>query len=232
MIKKNKLQEVFGDKRIVGLAGEKSSGKTNNLVYLIQQFRNINKTPIYVYGMPVEVMNYLKTINIKEISSLKHLVKKRDCILIIDEFQKLRLNDRRYKEQLGDFIDFVYHNNVYVVFSSPNIREFNSVIGGVIEKWILKTVREDLCINGSQLKKIIREYKGKYKSLGCIELPKNELLIINEEEEKVIICDYVKEADNKKTNIDIFIQNIVKEKSGVKVKAMSKLKSEKLLKKC
>lgn len=212
-----KLKDIFGKKRILGLAGEKSTGKTNNLVYLFREFRAENTSPIYAYGMPREVMKYLRTIGVKEISSLKQLVKKRDCFLIIDEFQKLKLNDRRYKEALDEFIDFVYHNNIYVVLSSPNIREFNSIIGGVIEKWLLKTVRKDLCVNGSQLKKVIEDYKGSLKSLGCIETSLSQILIINDEEEIIIECKYVKEADNKKDNVDLFEKNRIK-----KVKIVSK----------
>jgi len=200
-----KLKKIFGNSRIVGLAGDKNSGKTNNLVNLIIDYRkNKQNVPIYAYGMPKQVMDVLKKHGVKEISSIKHLIGKRDCIVILDEFQKLRLNDRRYKEALSDFVDFVYHNNACVILSSPSIREFNSVIGGVIEKWLLKSLKKDSCVNGSQLKKVVEDYKGRYKSLDAIDTPKNELLVINDEEEIVIKCEYVKEADNKLTNQDLF----------------------------
>ncbi len=92
-------------------------------------------------------------------------------------FKKLKLNDRRCKDTLDEFIDFVYHNNVYVIFSSPNIREFNSVIGGVIEQWLLKTVRKDMCINGSQLKKVVEEYNGRFKKSWCNRSTKRYIII-------------------------------------------------------
>tara|TARA_Y100000310_G_scaffold341019_1_gene438815 strand:+ start:12370 stop:12975 length:606 start_codon:yes stop_codon:yes gene_type:complete len=200
-----KLKTIFGKDRIVGLAGEKQSGKTNNLISLIVDFRKKNKdVPIYVYGMPNMVMDFLKKLNVKEISSLKHLIKKRDCLLIIDEFQRLNLNDRRCKEQLNMFVDFVYHNNVYTILSSPNIREFNHNIGAVIERWLIKTVRQDMCVNGSQLKKVIAEYSGRYKELDSINIPVNKLLLINEEEEIILDCEYIKEADSKIVNKKLF----------------------------
>ncbi len=200
-----KLKEIFKGARLVALAGEKNTGKTNNLVSLIVEYRKKKPdVPIYVYGMPVMVVKYLKKYGIQEISSLNHLVHKKDCILIIDEFQKLKLNDRRYKSDLNEFIDFVYHDNVYVILSSPNIREFNTVIGGIFEKWLLKSVRPDKCINGSQLKKVIEDYKGNYKSLGAISVPVNELLVINESKEYIIKCKYIKEADTKTGTIDLF----------------------------
>ena len=199
------LKEIFGDQRIIALAGEKHSGKTNNLIYLIKDLRQKMPTlPIYVYGMPQDVMQYLKTLKVEEISELKHLLGKKNCVLILDEYQKLKLNDRRYKDALASFIDFVYHNNVYTILSSPNIREFNSIIGGVIERWLLKTVKKDSCINGSQLKRIIENYKGSWKSIDSIVLPKDKLLLINDEKEIVIDCPYVKEADSKLSNVNLF----------------------------
>ena len=132
------------------------------------------------------------------------MVEKKDCILILDEFQKLKLNDRRNKDQLREFVDFVYHKNVYVILSSPDIREFNSVIGGFIEKWLLKSVNIDQCINGSQLKKVIDQYKGKCRLLGNIETAKNELLLINDNQEQIIKCDYEKDADHKKDLKELF----------------------------
>jgi hypothetical protein len=201
-----KLQKIFGDKRIVGLAGEKDSGKTNNLVDLVADLRKENpKVEIYAFGIEEGVMKILKEkYNVKEISELRHLIGKKNCILLLDEFQKLKLNDRRYKDELDNFIDFIYHNNAYVVFSSPNIREFNSIIGGVIEVWVLKSIRIDKCNNGSQLKKAIQDYKGKYKILNSIQIPKDKLLVINDEEEMTIDCPYIKEVDLKKNQKNIF----------------------------
>ncbi len=202
----SKLNKIFKGVRIVGLAGIKHSGKTNNLISLIVDYRKTHKEEhIYAFGMPETVMKFLeKRCNVGEISSLRHLVDKKDCIIILDEFQRLKLNDRRNKDELDEFIDFVYHNNVYVILSSPNIREFNSIIGGVIEKWLLKSVRKDNCINGSQLKKIVENYKGRYKLLGEIEVPVNELLVINDTEELKIKCRYIKEADHKLKTKELF----------------------------
>lgn len=199
------LHNIFHDCRIVGLAGEKSSGKTNNLVFLIKDYREHNKdVPIYFYGIPESVKPYLFNLGCKEISSVDHLVGKKDCILIIDEMQKLHMNDRRNTDNVAAFIDFVYHNNVYVIFSSPNIREFNSVIGGFIEKWLLKTVLLSHCVNGSQLKRAIENYKGSKKEMVNIVMSKSEILVINEHEEVLINCEYVQEADNKLDNKELF----------------------------
>lgn len=200
-----KLHELFKGVRIVGLAGEKHSGKSNNICQMLIEYISIHKsTPIYIYGFAKEVTEVLSRYGIKEISSLDQLIGKKNCILVLDEFQKLKLNDRRYKEDLSELVDFVYHNGVYLLLSSPNIREFNSIIGGIIEKWALKTVRIDQAVNGSQLKKVIENYKGRHKSLGSIHTEKDTLLLINTDYEQIIKVDYNKECDNKRNVKNLF----------------------------
>jgi len=195
------FKQIFKDCRIVGLVGIKNSGKTNNLIYLLKDVKDIK---VYFYGMDLVTTNYLLSLGFHEISSLNHLVDKKDCLLIIDEFQKLKLNDRRYKDTLNKVVDFVYHNNIFLILSSPNIREFNTIIGGVIEKWLLKTIYIDQCINGSQLKKVIEDYKGRYKQIDNIIMDKDKILIINNDKEEIIHCDYVKQCDTKRFNKSIF----------------------------
>lgn len=208
------IKEIFGEFRVVALAGDKSSGKTNNLMALLKDFRKENKTtPIYVFGLNEITINWIKQFdNVFEISSLEQLSDKENSLIIIDEFQKLRLNDRRYKDILNDFIDFIYHRNNWVIFSSPNIRDFNSIIGSKIERWALKSLKLSSIINGSQLKDAVLNYNGRFKCIKDINIGKDKLLIINDEYEKVIKLDYIKEIDCKIKNIDIFCQENVEGK--------------------
>ena len=203
------MKDIFGDNKIIGLAGSKNSGKTNNLMQALKQFRETNKeTPIYVYGLDNHTLKWIMTLgNVFEISSLKQLSDKTDALFILDEFQRLHLNDRRQKDVLDDFIDFIYHKNNWVIFTSPNLREFNSIIGSKIEGWCIKSLRVDSLVNGSQLKDVAKDYSGRFKSLGRITLRKNEMLVINEEYEKVLTFDYIEKIDKKKENIDIFAES-------------------------
>jgi len=200
-----------------------NSGKTNNLIALLKDYRkNNSKTKIYLYGFNEVGLKYLKKLkNIFEISSLEQLSNKKDCLIIIEEFQRLKLNDRRYKETLNEFVDFIYHNNNWVVFCSPNIREFNSIVGAKIEKWALKSLNLKDVVNGSQLKEEVLNYNGRYKVLKNIRIDKNKLLIINDEYEKVLELEYIKEVDTKKENLDIFEKTDIKKLS----KKLSKKKS-------
>ena len=200
------FKRIFDDTHIVGLVGIKNCGKTNNLIAMIKEFRETkNQTPIYIYGFKPIITDYLKRYGCTEISEIKHLIGKQNCILICDEYQRLKLNDRRYTDERDEFKNYVYHNNVYVILSSPDVREFNSIIGGVIEKWLVKTLSLSDCVNGSQLKKAVDDYKGNYKHLGSIELPKDQILILNSLFEQRITCEYIEEADSKKGQKNIFI---------------------------
>lgn len=201
-----KLKEVFGEDRIVGLAGDKSSGKTNNLIALLKDFRKHNKeTAIYVYGLNNKTMAWVRTLkNVFEVSSIKQLVNKKNSLIILEEFQKLKLNDRRNQDEINAFVDFIYHNNNWCILSSPNLREFNTNIGGKIERWLLKSLSTSNCINGSQLKDVVMGYSGGCKVLGDIVIEQNKILIINPNHEIIIELDYIKEIDDKKNNVDIF----------------------------
>ena len=207
------LKEVFGDRRIVGFAGAKDSGKTNNLMALIKNFRQHNKdTPIYVFGLEQSALNWLAKNfrGIYEVSGLSQLSNKRDALIVIDEMQLIKLNSRKHTEALNKFVDFIYHHNNWVILTSPSLREFNSIIGSKIERFILKSMSIPDLVNGSQLKDVVVNYNGRCKSLDSIEVGKDKILIINEEHEKVIELEYIKEVDSKLKNVNIFEINDAK----------------------
>lgn len=171
---------------------------------LVTKLRNFKPKPIYAYGLPDDLSELLKKLNVKVVESLKQLANKKDCILILDEFQTLRLQESRYKEILNDFMGFIYHKNAYVLFCSPTTREYTSVIGGYIEKWLLKSMYISDCINGSQLKKALQEYKGNYARMGYFDIPKGEMVVLNDHERTILKLDYLEEADTKKAHEELF----------------------------
>jgi hypothetical protein len=194
------LKEVFVDCRVVGICGNRNTGKTNNIFFLLNQLRKEKKhkhTKIYAFGLPPSTHAYCKKLNIKLIDGLNQLQGIKDAIIILDEFQLLGLNDRRNKELLQSFMGFVYHNNNYVLFCSPTTREYNSIIGGYIEKWLLKAMSISDVVNGSQLKQALINYKGHYKQLDYFNVPVDEFVVLNNIEQHIIKCDYVKVIDTK-----------------------------------
>lgn len=210
------LKKLFGDKRIVALVGEKSSGKTNNLMSAVKEFRQKNdSTEILFFGLDSRTSDWISRFpNTHEFSELEHLNGKENCIIIIDEMQLLGLNDKRQKERRDAFADFIYHDNNYAIISSCNTREFNSVIGAIVERWAVKVVRSSSLVNGSQIKDRVARYRGRYKKIDGIFTPKDTMVVLNDEIETVLTFDYINEIDGKKENIDVFASDKkVKKKS-------------------
>lgn len=212
-MKENKMKgesifkQIFGDKRIVGLAGSKNVGKTNNLVSAIVDLRERGiKTKIYAYGLDQPTFKFLNKYGVDKVTNLNQLINKRNAILILDEFQDLHLNDPKYRKKLGNFSNFVYHKkrNIKVIFCSPDPKEFNSVIGSIIERWLIKSIRVDQCINGSQLKKAIEDHGDQNeKVFDNIIIEPNEAVLINDEKGITIDFPYIKEADQKQDLLEL-----------------------------
>jgi len=200
------IKKLFGDCRIVALAGDRNTGKTNNLMALLKDFRKYNKkTNIYLYGLDdITIKWALKLGKVYEVSNLEQLSNKENALIIIDEFQRLRLNDRRYRELLNKFTDFIYHKNNWVILSSPSLREFNSVIGSKIDRWLLKSLKLSSLINGSQIKNAVLNYNGRFKTIDDIKISEDKLLILNEDFEQFISLNYIKEIDVKEEKETIF----------------------------
>jgi len=182
----------------------KLKGNSKKRTELKNKLQNFKPMRIYAYGLPSELFPLLEELNVKVVDTLKQLINKKNCLLILDEFQQLNLGDRRYKQLLQEFMAFVYHKNVYVLFCSPTTREYTSIIGGYIEVWLLKSMYVSDCVNGSQLKKALDEYKGEYCHLGYFDIPKGEMVVLNDEKRTVLTLEYVEEADTKKKYRELF----------------------------
>lgn len=200
------LRKLFGKNRIVAMVGSKNEGKTNNLIALLKDFRNHNKkTKVYLYGFDEVSLAYLKRLgDVFEVSGLEQLQDKEDSLIVCDEVQTLGLSDRRHKERLNLFIDFIHHSNNWLLLSSPNPREFNSILGSIVEVWVVKSVRLRDLVRGSQIKERLLGYKGRFRVLEGVRIPRNEILILNDDYEKEIKLQYIQEVDGKRLRKSIF----------------------------
>jgi hypothetical protein len=218
------LKQIFKHKRVAAIAGNRHQGKTNNILRIVFDHRigeraklktwlklslkARGKTPkpkplkIYAYGLPCDeaTATLMCDLDIIRISSVEQIANKKDCLLILDEFQTLKLNDRRNKDLLIKLMAKIYHpeQNNYILFCSPTTREYNSVIGGYIEVWLLKSMHISDTINGSQLKNALLKYKGHYAQMDYFDIPKDKIILLNDDCEQVITCPYLEQADNKK----------------------------------
>ena len=209
--------KLFEHYRVFGCVGVTNSGKTNNLVFLVSELKKFNPDlSIVVYGFNKEVTDYLVGLGCRNVDSLKQLSLVRDSVIFVDEFQKLKISDRRYKSLSDEFFDFIYHNNNWVILSSPNLSEFNKMVCRRVKVWFVKNLSIDDLVNGSSLKSALNDYMGVYKSLGRFNISKSSFLVLCDEQNFLFDCDYVKMVDSKKDNRFIFVGEKVDMKKSKK----------------
>ena len=121
-------------------------------------------------------------------------------MFVLDEAQKLHLHDRRQRDIIDNITAMIYHEELdnYLLISSPQLRTFNRQVCSMVETWLIKTVKANSCVNGSQLKNIIEEYKGDYKGYKSVIMKPNNLLVWHKSENVVLDCAKVEEIDTKK----------------------------------
>lgn len=220
------LQKIFGNERIIGYAGNPNTGKTNNLCAAMIEYMSKTGRNVVVYGFPDAILEELSRHGtVIPVASLEQMTTYENVLIVIDEMQRLNLNDRRYRELLNAFTDFIHHNNNYCIITSPSLREFNSVIGGKISRWVVKSLSQSSLVNGSQLKGAVRNYKGRYKVIDDVRISNDSAVVLGDNHEIVIKFPYVEAVDTKKNNEDIFAP--LKKKEVKKKKQHKSLRVEK-----
>jgi len=213
------LKKIFKTNRIVGVIGNPNSGKTNNIIYLVESFLKINpKANVVIYGFNQVSTIYLKKLGCTTADSLAQLSLVNNSLIVLDEFQKLHLSDKRYRELSQEFFDFIFHNNNWLILSSPNLSEFNKLVCRRVDAWLIKELYTRDLVNGSKVKTICEDYKGFVKSLGRFNIDKNKILFLSDIASELLNVSYIKSVDTKLDNIDIFLAQKSPKKSPIKVK--------------
>ena len=196
------MEYVFNDCRIAALAGEKNTGKTNNLVYLLLDFHKHNKdVQLVIYGFDeITTELLINKCKAKVVNHLAQLNEYRNSLFVLDEAQKLEIHDRKQKDIIDNLTAMIYHKklNNRLIISSPQLRTFNKQVCAVVQKWLIKSVYARSCINGSILKEIIETYKGSYKGYKSIIMEPNNMLVWHNSEDVVLNCGYIESIDEKR----------------------------------
>jgi len=199
------LKKVFEKNRIVGVIGNPNSGKSNNIIALVESFLKVNSTAnVIIYGFNQQSTAYLKKLGCKTADSLTQLSLARNSLIVLDEFQKLHLSDKRYRELSQEFFDFIFHNNNWLMLSSPNLAEFNKLVCRRVDAWLIKELYTKDLVNGSKVKTVCEDYKGFAKSLGRFNIEKNEVLLLSDVTSEILTLPYIKDVDGKLNNPNIF----------------------------
>lgn len=206
------LRELFRTNRVVGLAGNRSSGKSSlaltELIELHEDMikRNV-KLPIYVFGVEEKLKPYLKTKGIQFLYSKDDILdlKVKNCIIFVDEVSLFFSTTARDKEteKFKRFINRIAHNNCWFILGTAEVGWFNKLACSMINAFIVKTSDFDMFVNGTWLKRLVMglENTSDYR----LDIPINTFYVI---ESSSITTKhtykYNKELDSKADNVNPF----------------------------
>lgn len=205
------LAQVFKTNRVIGIVGNRSTGKTSlalsKLIELNETLKKAKKTmPVYVFGAETSIRPYLKSQGIRVIYSKEDILdlKLKNCILFIDEFASFFSTQTRDKEcdKLKRFFARIEHNNVYVMLGTAETGFWNKFACSLIGAFIVKSVEYDNLVNGTWLKRLVLgiESTSDYR----LELEKNEYFLLTNNLTIKQTFEYNPNLDSKKENINPF----------------------------
>ncbi|MCP5061439.1 MAG: hypothetical protein GY936_03130 [Ignavibacteriae bacterium] len=208
---KNKFDKILNSNTILNkkhntpikvvVYGEDSSGKTTLLRWWYDKYYEAGYIPILIVGNDIKdirIDKFNKFVNNKFLTQYTGILnggienyEKDRIILIIDDLQKLRFNNSKYKLNLITNINKEY-NNILIAGSDLMLYEANSSKYGYTRKIFENFDKYQIIEFGPKLRYKLIE---KWCSLGSEQLEKNELIrIIKETEshtEQIIGKNYI-----------------------------------------
>lgn len=135
---------------IVIIAGS-DTGKTNLAFYFAECCSHKTK---YTLGYPAKIEGY------KQIWDVNDLFQLRDCLVIIDEFQKyFKRNGRHGNDALEETLDFAEHRGIKLILTSNSNQAIDRELEAKIKIWVLKKVNIHTLKQGGMCKVAMRSIK-------------------------------------------------------------------------
>lgn len=209
--------KILGKPKIIGIVGDRNSGKSNLIYHLLTELKKDFKFNLYTYGLRFDVGG-------TKINSIEELEKIRGSLIILDEFFSLfNLEDMKKRKLIEKTFRLLFHNNNIVILSGiPN--NYKKFISSQLDIIIYQKCSLNEFINGSRAKYVCLSYRGDELGSSVLNLQPNEALIYEEHYEKIEI-PFLKQYDSKAQNKNIFQKNPPKNPSF-----NSKKHSKKILK--
>jgi hypothetical protein len=201
------LSELFKKHNVIGLVGNRSTGKTMlALTELINLKAEHPKTNVYVFGIDENLKPYLKTKGIRWLYS-KHDVldmKIKNSVIFIDEAGQFFSTATRDKEtdKMKRFISRINHLNNYVILSTAEVSWFNKLACSLINAFLVKRVEFNNLVNGTWLKDRVEglETTSDYR----LDIEANEYFILSEALTEKKTFEYDVNLDSKKSLVNPF----------------------------
>lgn len=161
-------KEWLNNNKPVAVIGATNSGKTNLAFYIASKCEHTNK---YVLGYPQQVEGYTR------ISDKSELFRLKDCVVIIDEFQRyFRRYGRHHNDALHEAIDFAEHRNVKLILTAQNNQAIDRNLESKIKCWALKKINVYTLKQGGMCKVAMTTIKDPRVTSSFLALEMNEVL--------------------------------------------------------
>ncbi len=211
-----KLSQLLSENSVVGVAGNRSSGKSMLIAtQLVETKREHKNIPIYVMGVEQSVEPYLISQGISILRSEMDVLdlQLKDCIIFIDEFATIFDTESKSKQldKLNRFFDRLEHNNVKLLIGTAREGFWNKYACARITAFYVKEIEYSSLVNGTWLKERVMAIKS--LSDYRLECDKPTYYVVTNRGglTQRYQSEYVKELDTKKDNKNLFRDNTEKD---------------------
>jgi hypothetical protein len=191
------ILKLFDEPRLIGMIGDRNSGKSNMLYWLIKALRESYHFNLFYYGLRAKITNALQIFSVEELEIVH------DSIVIIDEFASLfDVDDRTQKKQIENTLRLINHNNNVILLCGlpENYRKF---IASKLDAMIFKQSSIGDAINGSMVKKRIINYGGDERGSAMLAMKQDEAIVYDGIHYYKATIPYVQDGDTKLKNESI-----------------------------
>lgn len=204
-----KLSELMKKHSIIGIAGNRSSGKSmlvlTNLKDIRQEFPTID---IHVLGAEDSLNTPLKRLGIKVLHSEMDILdlQLKNCIVFVDEFAMLfdTASKSKQLDKLERFFDRIEHNNVKLLIGTAREGFWNKFACARITAFLVKEIEYSSLVNGTWLKERVQAIVS--KSDYRLECPKDSFFVVSNKGEPTekFKTKYDISLDSKRNNQCLF----------------------------
>lgn len=198
------IEDVFVETgRIIGIVGDRDSGKSNLMYYAIQALQKKYKFNLFSYGLRINLGE-------QRIYSVRELENVSNGIVFIDEFPTLfKLDNRKIWRDVESTFQFISHKNIVMVLAGLP-ENYHKFIAAKLQTVIYKTCAIDDFINRSKIKTVLDRFTNPMKGSEMLTIEKDECLIYDGEHfHPHVKVPYVQACDTKQHRPPIFVPKIV-----------------------
>lgn len=204
-----RLSEIFKEHSVVGIVGNRSTGKSMNALTELLDIRlNNPEIPICVLGVEDSLRPILQSYNIIVLESEMDILdlQIKNSVIFIDEFASIFDTATRSKqlEKLERFFDRIEHTNCKLLVGTAREGFWNKFACARITAFIVKEIEYSALVNGTWLKERVCAIRS--LSDYRLECPKDKSYIVSNKFglTKKVDAMYYAGFDTKKDNKKLF----------------------------